>query len=218
MSEQNPVILDVSKVNILEKDIEEWLFLNPSFLDYGWGTIDRWFGRQYQLPSGIADLIGVTERGALVVVEVKNVAIGKAAVLQVCRYASDLQEIASYRMSYPREYPGKEWSSPVVRKVLIGPSVDSQTYTEAVACGVFVMTFVPRLTLTVSRLGWSMDYREEREKQFETISWGKEWEGYGLHIQEHSQQQEALVSVVNELDTELGMILDSADQHDLPND
>jgi len=217
MSEQNPLILDVSKVNILEKDIEEWLFQNPPSLDYGWGTVERWFGRQYQLPTGIADLIGVTERGTLVVIEVKNVAINKAAVLQVCRYASDLQEIAQYRMSYPREYPGKDWSAPSVRKVIIGPSIDAQTYNEALSCGVYVMTFVSQMTLTISGLGWSMDYREEREKQFEKISWGEEWKAFGLHIQEHINQEEVLNGIANELDNELGMILDSVDDHDLSN-
>lgn len=126
--------IDISKVNLLEKDIEDWLYAHPGVVSrrYENDAIDKWIGRQYNLPSGVADLIGVRGSGRLVVIEVKNVAINKAAILQVCRYADDLKYIVSHRANYPYVAAGGE---PQIEMVVVGPSIDSQTFTEAQAVG-----------------------------------------------------------------------------------
>lgn len=169
--------IDINRVNLTERDIEDWIYENRTEIPHNYhGWITHWFGRQYQLPSGIADLIGMRTNGVAVVIEVKNVAINKAAITQVCRYAADLRELIANRMDYPiRESD----TYPYIEKILIGPSIDSQTFGEAKACGVEVITFIPRLSLCVRRLDWTDEYEKERESKLEVLARNEVWNMYG---------------------------------------
>lgn len=186
--------VDISRVNFLEKDIEEWLYENPDKLTDGdsclyWDTenpMAKWIGRQYQLPSGIADLIGVRENGLLVVVEVKNVPINKAAVLQVCRYADDLKYIVSYRMDYPHKASDGE---PQIQMILVGPSIDDQTFIEAQSIGIRILQFSVELNLNMAGLNLTREYREKVDEQHISIAARPEWEMYGLTIDEDIEQR-----------------------------
>jgi hypothetical protein len=178
--------IDISRVNLLEKDIEDWLYRNPHALgqeymgDY---VVDRWIGRQYSLPSGIADLIGVGEKNLLVVAEVKNVPINKAAVLQVCRYAADLSDIVGNRDGYHR----RDNNDPFyVKKVLVGPSIDDQTFLEATACDVRVIEFEADLRLTLGALSPTREAYERRQEQLHAISLRDEWSIFGIHYSEYN--------------------------------
>jgi hypothetical protein len=92
--------VDPSKVNLAEKDIEDWLYENPDKLRFGWGishNVKEWVGRQVKVPSGIIDLLGIftsSNRTGFVIVEIKNTEFTQSSILQVCRYASDIQNIA----------------------------------------------------------------------------------------------------------------------------
>lgn len=180
--------MDINRVNLLERDIEDWLYENPTILNVTWrkNPIVRWIGRQYTLPSGIADLIGVCENGMLVVVEVKNVAINKAAVLQVCRYADDLKYIVSGRSGYPHIRPDN--NEPFIQMVLVGPGIDDQTFTEARAVGVRVFQFSATLHLDVSSLTWTSEHFGSVRAQQELIAARPEWDMYGLTIGESLDQ------------------------------
>ena len=175
--------IDISRVNLLEKDVEDWLYENPGAMPAAWDEnhIERWIGRQYALPSGIADLVGLREDKRVVVVEVKNVPINKAAVLQVCRYQNDLKHILSARMNYPHIYGFNE---PEVDMILVGPSVDSQTFGEAYAVGVEVITFEASVTLHVSRLAWTRDHRDAVGERQNAIAAQPEWNIFGRTVTE----------------------------------
>lgn len=180
--------IDISRLNLLEKDIEDWLYENPNALPapFNENLITEWIGRQYALPSGIADLIGIREDKRVVVVEIKNVAINKAAVLQVCRYHSDLQFIVSSRMDYPHTL---DWGEPIIDKILVGPSVDNQTFCEAQAVGVEVVIFSANLTLDLSRLRWSHEHSNEVTEQRNAIAERPEWAIFGITIDEDLEQR-----------------------------
>lgn len=180
--------IDTSRTNLTEKDIEDWLYGNPKAVETYMGPIKRWIARQYRLPSGIADLIGLTENDMIVVVEVKNVAINKAAVLQVCRYAADIQQVLELRESYPFS---SERDLPVVCKVLIGPSIDAQTFDEASACNVWVMQFAVTLQLDLSDLHWPPEHSSQVRDQLREVSFRPEWERFGRHMDEvHAEMQQ----------------------------
>lgn len=171
--------IDISRVNLLEKDIEDWLYANPEEIVARSTPVCFWLGRQYRLPSGIADLIGVTHDNLVVVVEIKNVAINKAAITQVCRYAADIQEILMMRDDYQHCRLDGE---PIVWKVLVGPSIDDQTYGEARACGVAFMQFEANLEIDLNNIIWSKEHRTAIEGQMREISYRPEWERFGPHI------------------------------------
>lgn len=175
--------IDASKVNLLEKDIEDWLYENPKALPATWNEnyIEQWIGRQYALPSGIADLVGLREDNRVVVVEVKNVPINKAAVLQVCRYQNDLKYILTARMDYPHIV---NYNEPVVDMILVGPSIDGQTFGEAQAVGVEVVTFGAMLELKLSRLSWTSEHLRDVEAAHDAIAARPEWSIFGLTVKE----------------------------------
>lgn len=172
--------IDVSKLNLSEKDIEDWIYDNPDVIygTFGKATISRWFGRQYSLPSGIADLIGVRDDEGLVVIEVKNVPINKAAILQVCRYAYDLEEIAAFRMGYPHT---QNFERPYVERVVVGPSIDAQTLIEATAVDVRVWQFAITINVEVSRLYRNQQEQSEMESKLESLARRTEWQVFGKH-------------------------------------
>jgi hypothetical protein len=130
--------IDPRKVQLAEKDIEDWLYENPQSLG-----VRKWIGRQFHVPSGIIDLLGVNEYNYPVVVEVKNVEIDADAILQVCRYAKDIQGIVSEKTNDgPFFY---------VTKIVVGRGgISSELQYEANAVNVAVMSFQVELSLSVS--------------------------------------------------------------------
>lgn len=147
--------IDPRQVNIAEKDIENWLWENPQAIQFSTGSkIERWIARQYTLPSGVLDLLGLFY-GHLVVVEVKNTTIKPEALTQVCRYAYDLERIASEIGVY---HPPN--------KVIIGKNIETNTLKEAEALEIVIFTFEVNLNLDISGMwGFKSEYyKEQREK------------------------------------------------------
>ncbi len=156
------MVIDPSKVNLKEKDIEDYLYHDPGSVLYGGGwTIHRWLARQYKVNSGIIDLLGCTGRN-IVVVEVKNVDIDEKAITQVCRYVNDIREIANN--AYGRHYNQYPVSSPIVYGVLVGPSISRSVFRDAEALGVYVNTFFVNLTIETTHVVWGDAYAEQRKK------------------------------------------------------
>lgn len=202
--------IDISRVNLLERDIEDWLYENPEALPH-WeedNPIARWIGRQYVLPSGVADLVGLRENSKVVVVEVKNVPVNKAAVLQVCRYQNDLKHVLSARTEYPHIYG---YNEPLVDMILIGPSIDDQTFLEAYALGVEVMTFDVSLALNVSRLKWSSAHRDAVSEQQNAIAERHEWDIFGLTVREAVDQHWLEKQRASQTDFAIEQVVDDYD-------
>lgn len=131
--------IDPKKVQLAEKDIEDWLYEYPGSLD-----VTKWVGRQVHVPSGIIDLLGVDEDGNPVVVEVKNVEITADAVLQVCRYAADIERgVDALRDSH------QQWGCSVRRVVIGKGAIANQTMYEANAVDVELHTFGVCLELDI---------------------------------------------------------------------
>lgn len=187
--------IDISRLNLLEKDIEDWLYANPGSIRTNWGSVTEWVGRQYRLPSGIADLVGVLDGGIVVIVEVKNVPINKAALTQVCRYAADLLEILQWRNYYPNpEMQGMSY----VEKIVVGPSIDDQTFTEAAALNVSIHEFSASLDIDISEIEWTAGTRDSMSATYRQMAHAPEWDRFGKHTDilqaeylEGNEQEEA---------------------------
>lgn len=156
------MVIDPSKVNLKEKDIEDYLYHNPGDVMYGGGwPVYRWLARQYKVNSGIIDLLGCTGRN-IVVVEVKNVDIDEKAITQVCRYVNDIRRIANNAyVHHCVKYPV---SSPIVYGVLVGPSIQRNVFRDAEALGVYVNKFTVNLTVETTSVMWGNEYTEQRDK------------------------------------------------------
>jgi RecB family endonuclease NucS len=161
----NDMIVPESKVNLAEKDIEEYLFQNPFAVRVARTEhyVDHWIKRQYQLPSGTLDLLGVTALMDFVVVEVKNVAIDSAAVTQVNRYGYDIWNIL---VPMIKKKAGDRIYRPNVHRILVGKSIDSKTMREAEAAGVEINVFSVNLKLEVNNYGWSEEFHNARSHQY----------------------------------------------------
>jgi len=152
----NRMPIPANKVNLAEKDIEDYLHSNPAALSLSNDAMFRWFGRQVTVPSGIIDLLGHTARGQLAVVEVKNVEIDAAALTQVCRYAFDVDAMIPYAVD--------------VLRVVVGPHASDRIFREAEALGVEIVVFTVTLTASFSTLHWTDDFITRRNEQYETYS------------------------------------------------
>lgn len=157
--------IDLNRVNLLEKDIEQHLYENPSSVcfssikDNGYRTlhtVTKWIGRQYEVPSGIIDLLGVTDTNKFVVVEVKLSALDGKAVAQVSRYARDIQVAINHiATGYTHD----------VEKLIIGSSIDEKTMFECLAMDVKSMIFQAALALNLTAPTWAKktcDFYEEK--------------------------------------------------------
>lgn len=165
-------------MNQRERDIESLLYSRPDLLPPLWfsgGGVSRWLARQYSVPSGRIDLLGIAEfsdHKSLVVVELKSGVIDSRAVAQVCRYANDLQHILDAICSRVDGLLTEADST--VHKVLIGESVDRKTYFEAEGVGAICLGHqlqdgvlsVGRFELTDSRR-WSAYNQLAEDSPFE---------------------------------------------------
>jgi hypothetical protein len=163
------VNIDLSKVHLAEKDIEDWLWENPQELDVFGIPIERWIGRQVQLPSGVADLIGI-RNSTLVVVEVKNTELTADALTQVYRYAYDIEQMQGV-WSLDRLESG-EWEYEeftffgVAKVVIFKGGVSNKLLYEANALGVDLRSFTVSLSLDLgSSWRWTQKKRDEIDNQ-----------------------------------------------------
>lgn len=162
------MVIDPNRVNLCERDIEDYLFGNPGDIDIGGhGNVEKWIKRQMKVPSGIIDLLGVTNDRTIVVVEVKNVPIDSSALAQVSRYALDVRCIKDYIFTRLGE---TDWViNPHIVKVVVGKSIDHRVMLEAESMGVHVITFEVNLSINASRVAWPDTYIDERERRWQEI-------------------------------------------------
>lgn len=167
--------IDQSRVNITEKDIEDWLYENPYSLQLGRWTTIGWLARQLRLPSGIADLVGVIEMNidvngdrprSISVVEVKNVPITSDALGQVVRYAEDVREVMD-RVKIDDSLK----LHPDPARIVVGPQIDDQTFAESRAQAISVITFETQLRLNLGgELGWKKSKKERLRETYDEMA------------------------------------------------
>lgn len=181
--------------NFTEKDIENWLFENPETIRVmGNERIERWIARQYKLPSGIADLVGLSTEGIVTVVEVKNVPADGKAIAQVCRYAADIQSVLNYRAHYRGHETDNGYGEARVSKIIVAPSVESKvTIMEADACQVGLRSFFAFIDIEIGVFGrngqavteaasFNNSFARDLDgyfRQVMQIARGKEWDSAG---------------------------------------
>lgn len=153
-----------SRMNLCEKDIEDWLYENPEAVSYismipagssKCKTITKWIGRQFEVPSGIIDLLGINDHGEIVVVEVKLGAIDGKAIAQCARYALDISIAANPDISHPcwAEYTEEitDLMYTPVERLVIGSSVELPVMLECRATETSFLAFAPAFTLSLFR-------------------------------------------------------------------
>lgn len=116
-----------------EREIEDVLHRHPDLLPEPfreWGKL-TWLARQYSVPSGRIDLLGIVQFEtwcSAVVVELKRGAIDAAAITQVCRYAADISfiiDVIAAKHGFLTERDRR------VHKVVIGRSINYHDYLAA---------------------------------------------------------------------------------------
>lgn len=160
------MVIDPSKVNLKERDIEDYLWLNPQIVTNGSIAVDRWIERQYEVPSGIIDLFGVTHRNEFVVVEVKNVDIEPSALTQVSRYAYDIFHIIK---SLYAQGIADEVILPYVYRFVVGKGIDDKTMLEAESLNIGVLTFSVEVCVTTSPRRWKNDFLRRRQEKWNAM-------------------------------------------------
>src|SRR3990167_10182951 len=157
--------IDPKRVNLLEQDIEEWLFHNPEEIPLKDGSrVSRWIARQFNVPSGIIDLLGVSNCAELVVAEIKNTEITAEAMAQVARYAKDIQEISSIAGEYTYQFEPQ--------KVIVGKgSVSTEVLFEAEALDITLCTFKANLSIDIGGY-WHFndEHNQSIRDQYQQIS------------------------------------------------
>lgn len=160
--------LDLSSLRLTERHIEDALHGDPHLVCSDFFRIERWVKRQYKVPSGIIDLLGVTSGGDLAVVEVKNVEVDSRAVAQVCRYAKDVGDILS--VFDAEEISKGRWPQTTVRKILIGPSIPEVVFRECEACHVTYLEFSVNISLGIDGMYWPREFMEQRDREYKILA------------------------------------------------
>jgi hypothetical protein len=161
--------VDPHKINLSEKDLEDYLFENPNIVEMPLtGTpIKKWVSRQMRVPSGIIDLLGITENNILAVIELKNAPFSSGHITQVCRYAKDIEEAASASgIINPEPY-----------KLLIGThNPSTELIIEANSVDVMIMTIKIDFDISIGGL-WrlSESFIEKRNNELKEISESEEF-------------------------------------------
>lgn len=166
------MIINEKKVSLAEKDVEQWLWENPQSLvvDSAY-RVEKWIHRQFAVPSGVIDLIGVTNGKRFIVVEVKNTEIKAEALTQVSRYAFDINNLALWAIEGSGVSDGAVATLIDCLKVVVGRDIDNRTYLEAESMDVHIVTFQVNLSLSVTdTLRWPDNYRQEREYSYSNIA------------------------------------------------
>ncbi len=126
---------------ITEKDIEYWLWESPELLCPN--SHIHWLARQYIVPSGVIDLLGMDGDNNFVIVEVKNILIDAKALAQVKRYTNDIDTIASY-IARDYEHTDLDWRTFVHRtwSMVVGTAIKHiRIVYEAEAADISLFTF-----------------------------------------------------------------------------
>ena len=79
----------------LEKEFEDWIEADPSFLHHGLTIV----GRQVRIEGGIIDLLALDPYGSWVVIEIKAGQLDRDVIAQVVDYASCISELSSEELS-----------------------------------------------------------------------------------------------------------------------
>lgn len=186
------IIVDSQKVNLLEKDIEDWLWDNPSAIRIEGTEISRWIARQFKLPSGIIDLLGVINNEGVqpVVVEVKNTEITSEALTQVMRYANDIDSILV----------SPEFTLYKAEKVIIGKGfVSGETMFAAEAMGIRLYSFNVNLNLSIDGPWcWKDEYTEKLWEQYDQISKDPIFENFKTHPKENILETDKNKTILDE--------------------
>lgn len=157
------MLIDPNKVNLAEADIEEYLWQHPELLVLSHPSdrrrVDHWIGRQYEVPSGIIDLWGVTTLSEVIVVEVKKGAINAQAIAQVCRYALDIERVISRFAT-----PGNTF------RVVVGTSIDRQAMFECHAAGVDPFIFRVQMHLQLFPQEFSAEVWDQLDERYNELA------------------------------------------------
>lgn len=149
--------IDNNRINLKEKDLEDYLWEHPQEVP----NVNHWIARQFKVPSGIIDLLGISLGGTAIVVELKNTEIDSDAIAQVCRYAWDVEQIL-VRVEGDDLYQAE--------KIVIGTGIKNAAMFEANAMGVDVLSFVFELSMDFRRTDWREETRSKIEGEYLEIA------------------------------------------------
>lgn len=180
--------VDPRKVNLAEADIEQYLWENPHLVQLNRMPIERWIKRQFRIPSGILDLMGVTDTGGLAVVEIKNTELKLEHIAQVKRYAYDIDTVLTIHGAYERK----------CTPVLIGRSIADSLYRDCEACGVHVQVFDVSFTLRVRAMHWNREFVDWREQQHIKLGDDQDLADYVAMVIETRRQLEEAIQVMQQ--------------------
>lgn len=162
-----------------EKDIEDYLYRHPSLIS-NWGfNVQKWIAKQYRVPSGIIDLLGLAkanyteERFNPLVLEVKNDSIKSKDLAQVCRYAYDIDRIMMIRdFSYEEGF---------TQKMVLGVGIpDSRVVQEADSMNVSIVTISCDPDPIVSGVWrWQKEYRDKVNEDIRRAAFSKVFDVFG---------------------------------------
>lgn len=154
--------IDPRKVQLSEKDIEDWLWENPQAIESYGRVVKEWIGRQVIVPSGRIDLLGINRADGLVVVEVKNVVFESKHLTQVQRYARDLEDVYFELTGEP--FP--------VWKFLIGPfEPDNTVLMEADAMDIRIICIDYHLNADLSGPWFfNKEYNAKRKQDIKNLA------------------------------------------------
>lgn len=159
------MIVSPDKVKLSERDIEDFLYENPSSISVRGAPVQSWIKRQYKIPNGIADLIGLSENGDFVVVEVKNVEVESTAIAQVYRYAHDVWNIIS-----EMNWDEVGFMPANIRMAIVGPSITDQAFRECEACNIEFHRIEVNFNAVVSKTSWTQKFIQDRKLQYAQLA------------------------------------------------
>lgn len=133
---------------MMERDLESLLFRNPGLIPPLFSTrfdtfpaVSSFVARQYIVPSGRIDLLGIREYApyrTLVVVELKRGEIDARSLTQVCRYAADIENVLAYITHVNGIMPVGDSR---VNKIVIGSHIAYPQYIAAEGMGISVYRY-----------------------------------------------------------------------------
>ncbi len=153
--------IDDKKIQLSEKDLENWLWENVDELQSF--DIEYWLSRQYKVPSGIIDLLGVTGEGNIVIVELKNHVPDASALTQVSRYAKDIERILHARGMFTVS----------IYKIVMGvfDNIPSQLQFEANALDVFIQSMHIEFEIKINGVwAWTEDHSDKLSEEYQRLA------------------------------------------------
>lgn len=159
-------------IQIFEKDIEDMLYKNPKKLG-----VDYWIERQFRVPSGVIDLLGVNcvPRSKLPIFSVYELKITEPKsehLAQIYRYASDIENALLKRSEYYDEEHQKLAYPRVDKYVLCMGEPSNKILMEANAMNIDVKSFEFDVNGIKIHNSWcfTKEFRKEEENKLKEIS------------------------------------------------